>query len=598
MRLKLLFIILWVVPLLFVSQNVLAQPCAPATFTNSTPVGIVDNATRTSTIVVAGAPVYLTDLNLTTSITHTWCSDLTITLTSPAGTVVTITSVNGGSNDNVFNGTLWDDNAGSTNSPGSVTDNAFANNVVETPLASEEPLGAFIGENPNGTWTLSIADGAGGDQGTLSTWSLILLGRPTAPATASGTYSTTTPLSIVDNTTVTRTITVSGAGSQILDVNLLTNITHTWCNDLDITITSPSGTVVTLTTDNGGSFVNVFNGTLWDDKAGATNAPGAATDNVYASNVVETPLAPEEPLAAFIGENPNGTWTISIGDDAGGDTGVMSLATLTIVTSADVLLPSITTQPVNRTVCANENVSFSVAATPNATGYQWQAGSGGVFSNIAGANGTTLTLNNVTDVMNGYQYRVLVYGVCSQVISNTVTLVVNRLPIIVSLSASPLTKVGPGQTTSLTAVYDGFPGSFGWYRNNVLVNTTPTSTISNLTIDSLGVYKLIFTDINGCKATSADFPLLAEPDFRFFVFPNPNNGIFQVRFYSYTLGVKRTLSVFDSKGNMVFKKEFIMSGPYEKMDVDVSRYSKGYYHVELRDASGKYLGSGSALYIQ
>ena len=46
-------------------------------------------------------------------------------------------------------------------------------------------------------------------------------------------------------------------------------------SDLDITLTSPAGTVVTLTTDNGGTADDVFNGTLWDDQAGVTNAPGS-----------------------------------------------------------------------------------------------------------------------------------------------------------------------------------------------------------------------------------------------------------------------------------------------------------------------------------
>ncbi len=141
-------------------------------FTNSTPVAIPDLTTVSSTIVVAGAPTYLLDLDLTTFITHTFAADLDITLTSPAGTVVTITTDNGGGGVNVFNGTVWDDNAGTANPPGPVTDNAFVSGVVETPLVPEEAMGAFIGEDPNGTWTLTITDDAGGDTGTLNSWSL------------------------------------------------------------------------------------------------------------------------------------------------------------------------------------------------------------------------------------------------------------------------------------------------------------------------------------------------------------------------------------------------------------------------------------------
>jgi hypothetical protein len=72
-----------------------APPGCTATttsFINTTPVPILDFATVTATIVVAGADAYLLDVDLTTSITHAFPSDLDITLTSPAGTVVTITT--------------------------------------------------------------------------------------------------------------------------------------------------------------------------------------------------------------------------------------------------------------------------------------------------------------------------------------------------------------------------------------------------------------------------------------------------------------------------------------------------------------------------
>src|SRR5687767_3934388 len=101
--------------LLIACSELVAQgPCVPGAaqiFTNNTPVIIPASGanTVTSTINVSGAPSYLYDLNLTTFITHTFNSDLDITITSPAGTIVSLTTDNGGSLDNVFNGTVWDD---------------------------------------------------------------------------------------------------------------------------------------------------------------------------------------------------------------------------------------------------------------------------------------------------------------------------------------------------------------------------------------------------------------------------------------------------------------------------------------------------------
>ncbi|NOT63026.1 MAG: hypothetical protein HOP19_22690, partial [Acidobacteria bacterium] len=78
---------------------------------NGTAQAINDNATTTSTIVIAGAGAYLWDVDALTAITHTFPGDIDMTLTSPAGTIVTLTSDNVGSSDNVFNGTTWDDDA-------------------------------------------------------------------------------------------------------------------------------------------------------------------------------------------------------------------------------------------------------------------------------------------------------------------------------------------------------------------------------------------------------------------------------------------------------------------------------------------------------
>jgi uncharacterized repeat protein (TIGR01451 family) len=152
---------------------------ALTTVTNNTPVPIPGGpAVVTSTLVVSGAGTYIHDVDLTTFITHTFASDLDITLLSPGGTVVTLTTDNGGGNDNVFNGTIWDDDADPdgqvpyTSNDGLVTDSTYANNVLESPLVPEEAMGAFIGEDPNGTWTITISDDLGGDSGSLNSWTL------------------------------------------------------------------------------------------------------------------------------------------------------------------------------------------------------------------------------------------------------------------------------------------------------------------------------------------------------------------------------------------------------------------------------------------
>jgi hypothetical protein len=59
-----------------------------------------------------------------------------------------------------------------TSNNGVITEHTFANLVTATPLVPEEAMGAFSGENPNGTWTLTVSDDAGGDGGSINGWSL------------------------------------------------------------------------------------------------------------------------------------------------------------------------------------------------------------------------------------------------------------------------------------------------------------------------------------------------------------------------------------------------------------------------------------------
>jgi uncharacterized repeat protein (TIGR01451 family) len=361
--------------------------CLPSTTTatQSTPVPIVDLGTATSTVAVAGAGPYLWDVNLTANITHTWTADLDITLQSPAGTIVTISTNNGGSNDNVFNGTVWDDSANpggqvpyGTND-GVTTDHAYTNLVTATPLVPEEAMAAFIGEDPNGTWTLTVADEALADIGSIASWSLDIVTFPAAPTTATTTATQSTPTPIVDLGTATSTLAVAGAGTSICDLDLTTDITHTWTADLDITLQSPAGTIVTLSTNNGGSNDNVFSGTVWNDDANPggqvpyVNNNGVATDHGYANLVTATPLVPEEAMGAFNGEDPNGTWTLTVADEALADIGSINSWSLNVVTcscvapDADVAV-NVTATNLSPPLSIGDTINFDITGTNNGPG--------------------------------------------------------------------------------------------------------------------------------------------------------------------------------------------------------------------------------------
>ena len=303
----------------------------------------------TSTITVSGAHPYLWDLDVTTFIAHTYPADLDITLTSPAGTVVTLTSDNGGSFDNVFNGTVWDDQANPggqvpyTSNNGLVTDRDYANNVIATPLVPEEALGAFAFENPNGVWTLTISDDEQGDGGALSSWSMTLTTVPVQISHGGfGHASSDVPkmISAGAPNVVTSTLTFGGMPGtvRICSVYLAMQLLHAVPAHLDITLKSPAGTIVTITTDNGGSHANVFGEVDFLDQNDADGQVpyvfnnGLVTDHEYMDGVFARKLVPEESMSAFLGEDPSGTWTLTISDDTNFDGGTLSYWFVSIAT--------------------------------------------------------------------------------------------------------------------------------------------------------------------------------------------------------------------------------------------------------------------------
>lgn len=300
-----------------------------ATVSNTSNAAVPDNGVLVRTFTVAGAGPVLWDLDVVLNVTHPNSGDLDVTLTSPAGTVVTLTTDNGGTNDNVFAGTRFDDQADTP-----VTDAATTNLVALATVAPEQPLDRFYGQNPNGVWTLSISDDAATNVGAFVSASLVLATVPEPPNDVGRLVTLSPGTAIADNSTITSTQTVRGGGAFVTRVRLRTFVTHTFPNDLDITLTSPGGTGVTVTTDNGGGNDNVFNGTTWDDRTGSP-----ASDFTYVNATVATSLSPEEGLSSFVGEAANGVWTLSVTDDAGGDVGSLVRWDLEVFTGSCAKTP-------------------------------------------------------------------------------------------------------------------------------------------------------------------------------------------------------------------------------------------------------------------
>ncbi len=144
----------------------------------------VRNPSRvTSSLVVSGLTGRVTKVTVTLSVTHTFFSDLGLTLISPAGIRVALFSNVGLANGGTESFTL---------------DDAAAARIQSAPFpysGSYHPqvnLAALVGENPNGTWKLEGRDYFAADAGTINSWGMnIAYADPNATTDSSGNYSFT-----------------------------------------------------------------------------------------------------------------------------------------------------------------------------------------------------------------------------------------------------------------------------------------------------------------------------------------------------------------------------------------------------------------------
>jgi hypothetical protein len=193
--------------------------------------------------------------------------------------------------------------------------------------------------------------------------------------------------------------------------------------------------------------------------------------------------------------------------------------------------------------------------------------------------------------MNGYYYRCVITGAapCAAVNSFQALLRVNPLPTVV-ITASPYTSLFPGLRTTLTStVSPNAAATYTWLRNGSPVAGANTGTLG-VDVDGLGDYTLRVIDVNGCTNTSNMVTIKDSVSGKCFIYPNPSSGQFQVRYYSVANNVlPRSLTVYDAKGNRVITQYYTIGRPYDRMDVDMRKYGKGLYWVEIGDVNGNRL---------
>ncbi|RYE21779.1 MAG: hypothetical protein EOP51_14785, partial [Sphingobacteriales bacterium] len=271
-----------------------------------------------------------------------------------------------------------------------------------------------------------------------------------------------------------------------------------------------------------------------------------------------------------------------------------------------------TSTTANAATCVGGNASFTASAPTTGAGilHQWKfsTDNGATYSNVVnsavygGATTATLTITGATTAMNGYRFRDSLYvpGCNSFIFTNAATLTVNPLPVL-TITASPSASIYPGQTATIAvASSTTIPaGGYRWTRNGMLLQGVTGNSLV-VDVDSIGTYSVSAADANACgSALPATIAVTAAENTAMFVYPSPNSGQFQVRYYSAAGNnpLPRVVNVYDSKGARVYSKTYNVAGPYSRMDVVMPLGQKGVYQVELTDRSGARLKTGRVVIL-
>ena len=380
--------------------------------------------------------------------------------------------------------------------------------------------------NANPTSPSATVDGASSADicpgGTVA-----LVGSATGSSiTTNSTSTNSTAGAIIDNTDLIRTIAISGTNADANElISLELNLTHTFTGDLDITLQAPNGSTIILSDDNGGTGENYTN-TVFSTSGGSIISGSAPFTGTY---------TPEQAFSNLTG-SADGTWTLNIYDDAGGDTGNFA------------------------------NFSITIPATSTSTvTYSWSL-DGGTTTMTTGASATSDALNsNSTITMTATDDG----NSCTSTATASVT--VNGLPsnssVAISSPSSP-----PKNSENLSAIISTTdPESATVYSENDWRVDGTSFAVQNLSFDADGSDGLTSnssqggaltaygdaTQVSGIKGQAYEFDGVNDYLQNASVNIDPSNGL-SISLWQYTI------TTASSSGNDAYH-QWVNLGPGQQM---------------------------------
>lgn len=370
-----------------------------------------------------------------------------------------------------------------------ISSNAAFTNIVDqaTGLSSATYVSSVLAPSSTYYWRVRAVTGCGNGSWSsafsFTTGSCILINSTDVPVSI--------PTSIA---TVTSTLVVPNSGI-INDINVLDLTgTHTWINDLVITLTSPQGTSVVLfdqVCNNQDNFDLNF-----DDAAASATLPCPPTGGGT--------YQPNGTLSSFNGEDAQGTWILTVDDVANQDGGALTSWALEICFAVPACVEADVPVLTNSTVtCEGETSTISIAGNLN-DATEWYIYEGSCGGTLVGTTATSTF--DVTPSAPGTTYYVRGEDGAgcideSVVTCEQITINVTAAPTI-SLTPSNPTSCG-GSEGSITVNGSG-TGTVTWTGPvpGTASGQTLPYTITGLTA---GAYTVTFN--NGCPSNSTSVGL-------------------------------------------------------------------------------------------
>jgi uncharacterized repeat protein (TIGR01451 family) len=185
-------------------------------YSNATAGTIVDATTPVCTPVFARTYAVSTsytvaDVDVGVLLSHTYRSDLRVTIKSPAGTVVQLITNTGGAADNL--NVLFNDEASAAVSTHTINDTTGPSPPYQRTFKPQTVLSAFDGQNALGTWQLEVCDTVAQDSGAFARTDLYItpVGAILSDLSVTKTVSTAAP---AVGATITYTLGVTNAAGS------------------------------------------------------------------------------------------------------------------------------------------------------------------------------------------------------------------------------------------------------------------------------------------------------------------------------------------------------------------------------------------------